>query len=57
MTDLERIREMLKGQNYSEVARQVGVTRAYISAIAKGTRTNPSDPLVKSLLVYLEKHG
>lgn len=57
MTDLERIRELLKGHNYSEVARHVGVTRAYIHAIAKGTRTNPSDQLVKSLLAYLEQQG
>jgi transcriptional regulator with XRE-family HTH domain len=32
----------LIGKNYSEVARKAGCTRAYVSSIAKGKRTNPS---------------
>lgn len=57
MSDLELIRDKLKGRNYSEVARHVGVTRAYIHAIATGKRTNPSASLIKALSNYLTKKG
>lgn len=42
MMTLEQIQESLKDKNLSEVARNVGVTRSYIHALAKGKRLNPS---------------
>lgn len=54
MLKLEQIIERLKDRNLSAVARAIGVTPAYLSAICRGVTTNPSYEMVKRLSDYLE---
>lgn len=54
MLSLDEIREKLKTANRAEVARAVGVTRSYISALANMERINPSYELIKKLSDYFE---
>lgn len=49
MMSLEQIQEELKERNMSEIAREVGVTGAYLSAIKRGVKVNPSYETVKKL--------
>ena len=49
MMSLEEIREQLNKRNMSEVAREIGVTSAYLSAIKRGVKVNPSYDTVKKL--------
>ena len=49
MMSLEEIREKLNKRNMSEVAREIGVTSAYLSAIKRGVKVNPSYDTVKKL--------
>jgi len=57
MKTLEEISEELKNHNFSEVARNVGVTRSYISALASGTRLNPTYELLVKINVYMESQN
>lgn len=52
--NLDQIREKLSDRNLSEVARRVGVTRAYISAIKTGVVTKLSEHTHKKLTEYFE---
>lgn len=54
MMTLEQVQTALSGMNLSEVARATGYTRAYVSAIAKGTKSNPTYNAIKSFSDYLE---
>ena len=54
MMTLDQIREKLTDKNLSEVARRIGVTGAYLSAIVRGVKVNPSYEIVKKLSDYLE---
>ncbi len=56
MLKLEEIIERLKDRNLSVVARSVGVTPAYLSAICRGINKNPTYSVVLSLSEYLEKN-
>jgi len=49
MMSLEEIREQLHKRNMSEVARNIGVTSAYLSAIKRGVKINPSYETIKKL--------
>lgn len=49
---LENIREHLSDRNLAEVARRVGVTRAWLSAIKNGS--NCSDEMRFKIVRYLE---
>jgi transcriptional regulator with XRE-family HTH domain len=53
MLTLEQIKERLGDKNLSEVARRVGLTGAYLSAIVRGVKVNPSYETVKKLSDYL----
>ena len=54
MMTLEQIQHRLHDMNHSEVARQIGITRAYVSAIARGAKINPSYNMMLKLSEYLE---
>lgn len=58
MLTLEQIKKELGDKNLSEVARRVGLTGAYLSAITRGVKVNPSYQTVKKLSDYLvgERH-
>lgn len=56
MKPLEELTEELKNHNLSEVARSIGVTRAYISALANGKRLNPTYEIIKKINEYLENN-
>jgi len=49
MMTLEQIRKKLEGKNMSEIARRIGVTGAYLSAIKRGDKLNPSYEVIKKL--------
>lgn len=49
MMTLEDIKKKLEGKNYSEVARNAGLTRAYVSAIMAGKHLNPRYATIKKL--------
>lgn len=49
MMSLEQIQEKLKEKNMSEIAREIGVTGAYLSAIKRGVKVNPSYETIKKL--------
>lgn len=53
MLTLEQIKEKLKDRNLSEVGRRLGMTRAYLSALARG-KFQPSYENLKKLSDYLE---
>lgn len=53
---LQQVREALKGRNYSAVARQVGVSQAYISYIANGQKTNPTYSVLEKLSEALKEN-
>lgn len=55
MLTIEEIKEKLKDRNLTEVAKNIGVTGAYLSAIRNGTKLNPSYEVVKKLSDYLEQ--
>lgn len=57
MLTLEQIIKKLEDRNLSEVARRVGLTGAYLSAIQRGVKVNPSYETVKKLSDYLEGKG
>lgn len=54
MQSLEDIVKKLQGSNHSEIARESGLTRAYVNAIAKGKHLNPRYETVKKLSEALE---
>lgn len=54
MMSLEDIRKKLNAENMSKIARQVGLTSAYLSAIRRGIKTNPSYDVVRKLSLYFE---
>lgn len=54
MLDIQQVIEKLQGMNYAQVAKDVGVTRSYICAIANKKRVNPSYEMIKRLSDYLE---
>lgn len=49
---LEEIKQRLSDRNLAEVARRIGVTRAYLSYIVTGARTPGAEMLTK-LETYL----
>ncbi len=53
MLKIEEIRERLSDRNLSEVARRIGITGAYLAAIASGERT-PSYAVLEKISDYLE---
>ena len=53
MLKIEEIRERLSDRNLSEVARRIGITGAYLAAIASGGRT-PSYAVLEKISDYLE---
>jgi len=55
MLALEEIKEKLQDKNLTKVAADIGVTGAYLSAIRKGVKLNPSYEVIKKLSDYLEK--
>lgn len=55
MLTLEQIINRLADRNLAVVAREIGVTRAYLSAIRAGRASNPSYDMVKKLSDYLER--
>lgn len=56
MLTLEQIQKKLINSPrwHAQIAREMGVSRAYISAIARGDRNNPSYGLIKRLSDYFE---
>lgn len=54
MLSIEEIKKRLEDKNLSEVARRLGITPAYLSAIARGAKKNPSYQVMKKLSDYLE---
>lgn len=54
MLTIEQIKHGLSDKNLSEVARRVGVSAAYLSAICRGVRVNPSYETIKKISDYLE---
>lgn len=54
MMTIEQVQEKLKDRNLTEVAKSIGVTSAYLSAIRKGVKVNPSYEVIKKLSDYLE---
>ena len=55
MMTIEQVVEKLQDRNLTKVAKSVGITRVYLSAIANGKQLNPSYEIVKKLSDYLEK--
>lgn len=53
MLTIEQIKERLSDRNLAEVARRLGVTRAYLSAITND-RVKPSYVMLTRLSDYLE---
>jgi transcriptional regulator with XRE-family HTH domain len=53
MLTIEQIKDRLSDRNLAEVARRVGVTRAYLSAITND-RVKPSYDMLVKLSDYLE---
>lgn len=54
MLTINKIRERLQDRNHAAVGRALGLTGAYISAIARGKRVNPSCRVLEALSAYLE---
>lgn len=54
MLTKEEVIEKLKTMNLSEVAREVGVTRVYLSNLANGGRPQVSYDMIERLSNYLE---
>lgn len=54
MLTLEEIKERLSDRNISAVAKNIGMTRQFISAVKTGRAPNPSYDTVKKLSDYLE---
>ena len=55
MLTIEQIQIRLKDRNLTEVGRAIGVTGAYLSAIRKGVKINPSYDVIKKLSDYLQQ--
>lgn len=53
MMTIEEVRIKLSDRNLAEVARRIGVSRAYLSYIAKGVQL-PSYEILEKLTRYLE---
>lgn len=51
---LEEIKQKLSDRNLSEIARRIGVTRAYLSAIKTGVIVKLSDSMNEKLTNYFE---
>lgn len=51
----DEIKEKLSDRNLAEVARRLGLSRAYLSAIMTGRR-EPSEQVKQSLESYLKAH-
>lgn len=49
MLTLEEIVKRLETRNMSKIARDIGVTGAYLSAIKNGKKINPSYETIKKL--------
>lgn len=49
MKTIEEIQESLTNMNHAAVAKKTGLTRAYINAIAKGKRLNPTYITLKKI--------
>lgn len=54
MLTLDEIKQRLSDRNISAVAKSVGMTRQFISAVKTGKAPNPSYDTVKKLSDYLE---
>ena len=54
MLTLEEIRKRLNDRNISVVAKSIGMTRQFVSAVKSGRAPNPSYETVKKLSDYLE---
>lgn len=54
MLTLEKIKQKLEDKNLSVVARRIGLTPAYLSAICRGTAKNPSYAVIKKISEYLD---
>lgn len=54
--NLDQIKSKLSDRNLSEVARRLGVTRSYMSAIKKGVVVKLSDDMQKKLTKYFEEN-
>lgn len=52
---LVQIREALKDKNLAYVAREIGMTRQKLWAIAKGETANPSMLTAEKISEYLER--
>lgn len=55
MMTLVQIREALKDKNLAYVAREIGMTRQKLWAIAKGETANPSMLTAEKISEYLER--
>jgi len=55
MKTIEEIRERLTRCNLAEVARSVGLTRAYVWKIREDPNCNPSYYTIKKISDYLER--
>lgn len=53
MLEIEEIKIKLSDRNLAEVARRIGVTRSYLSAICKGKK--PGYETIKKLSDYLDE--
>lgn len=51
--EIEEIKKTLSDRNLAEVARRIGCTRAYLSAICKGRVDKLSDGMKDKLGAYL----
>lgn len=51
---LELIKEKLSDRNVAEVARRLGVTRAYLNAVKNGSVEKLSDHMHDKLKIYFE---
>lgn len=56
MMSLQQVRRALKGKNYSAIAREIGVSQAYISYIANGQKTNPTYSVMEKLSEALKEN-
>ena len=50
---IEELARQLQGKNHAEIARRAGLTRAYVNAIAKKVRTNPTLETANKILAAI----
>ena len=51
--EIEELARQLQGKNHAELARRAGLTRAYVNAIAKKVRTNPTLETANKILAAI----